>query len=74
MKYIDIEKEANEYFEHQPNEQVFGIVLVNAEQLDQANKGLDITEQVDVLEVVVNENVQQVVYQKYGGNHKGQGV
>ena len=57
MKHINITKEADEYFSHNPNEKVVGFALLNEEQLEQAKNGDEVTDQIDVLEVVVNEDM-----------------
>ena len=59
MKHINITKEADEYFSHNPNEKVVGFALLNEEQLEQAKNGDEITDLIDVLEVIVNEDVEE---------------
>ena len=64
-KAIYTDKEALEYFGHNPRENVVGFALLNAEQLEQARDGEEIQGDVDVLEVVVNEYVQSNLKKEY---------
>ena len=63
---INTERESNDYFSHNPNENVVGFALLTAEQLQQAKNGEEITDNVDVLEVVVNDEVKYNLKKEYG--------
>jgi len=66
MTHIIIEKEAGEYFSHNPNEKVVGFALLNSEQLVQARNGDEVTGEIDVIEVVVNEDVDNILKREHG--------
>tara|TARA_R100001530_G_scaffold38802_3_gene30034 strand:- start:1335 stop:1544 length:210 start_codon:yes stop_codon:yes gene_type:complete len=66
MTHISIDKEAGEYFSHNPNEKVVGFALLTAEQLTQAKNQDEVTGEIDVLEVVVNEDVDGILKKEYG--------
>ena len=66
MTHINTVKEADEYFSHNPNEKVVGFALLNAEQLIQAKNGDEVTGEIDVLEIVVNEDVDGILMKEHG--------
>ena len=66
MTHINTVKEADEYFSHNPNEKVVGFALLNAEQLIQAKNGDEVTGEIDVLEIVVNESVENILKKEHG--------
>jgi len=69
MRYIEIEKEAGEYFSHNPKEKVIGFAMLDAEQIKQANNGDEIEGEIMILDVVVNPDVEEVIHNEYtGGN------
>ncbi len=72
MTHINITKEADEYFSHNPNEKVVGFALLTAEQLTQAKNGDEVAGEIDVLDVVVNEDVDEVLRRQYGGSNASQ--
>ena len=66
MTHISIDKEAGEYFSHNPNEKVVGFALLNSDQLVQARNGDEVTGEIDVIEVVVNEDVDNILKREHG--------
>ena len=67
MANIDIEKEAEEYFNHNPMENVVGFALLTGEQVLAAQAFEDIPNDVTVLEIVLNEDIKDNVRNKYMG-------
>tara|TARA_R100000458_G_C8277761_1_gene253408 strand:+ start:3589 stop:3798 length:210 start_codon:yes stop_codon:yes gene_type:complete len=65
MKHIDIEREANEYFSHNPAEKVVAFAMLDSIQLEQANNGEEIQGEVTILEVTVNDNVKEIIANEY---------
>ena len=67
MTHINIQKEAEEYFSHNPSEKVVGFALLNAEQLTQAKNADEVTGEIDVLEVKVNEAITTIMKMEHMG-------
>jgi hypothetical protein len=65
MTHINIEREAEEYFSHNPNEKVIGFAMLDAVQIEQANEGEEISGEVIMLWVEVNPDVEKVVHREY---------
>jgi|TARA_R110002051_G_scaffold19567_2_gene54386 hypothetical protein len=65
MTHISIQKEAEEYFSHNPSEKVVGFAMLDAVQISQANEGDEITGDIMVIHVEVNPDVKLVVHQEY---------
>jgi|TARA_R110002051_G_scaffold88750_2_gene156462 hypothetical protein len=64
---INTTKEAEEYFSHNPSEKVVGFALLNAEQLVQAKNADEVSGEIDVLEVKVNEDITIIMKKEHGG-------
>jgi hypothetical protein len=65
MTHIDIRKEADEYFSHNPSEKVLGFALLDAVQISQANEGDEVTGDIMIVHVEVNPDVKLVVHREY---------
>lgn len=67
-KVLYTEKEAQEYFDHNPNAHAVGFAMLEQEQVQQAENGDEIQGNVDVIEVVVNPDIEQVIKREYQSN------
>ena len=65
MTHINIQKEAEEYFSHNPSEKVVGFAMLDAVQISQANEGDEITGDIMVIHVEVNPDIKFVVHREY---------
>jgi len=65
MTHINIRKEAEEYFSHNPSEKVVGFAMLDAVQISQANDGDEITGDIMMIHVEVNPDVKFVVHREY---------
>mgnify|MGYP003666464845 CR=1 FL=1 len=65
MPSIDIEREAKEYFDHNPDENIVGFALLTGEQVLAAQSYDEIPNDVTVLEVVLNDDIRENVRNKY---------
>jgi len=65
-RHIDTEKEAQEYFDHNPSQDVVGFAMLDEEQLKQVEQGDQIEGEVTILEVSVNRDVERNLKKRYG--------
>jgi len=56
---LDIGRELEDYFNHKPAERFVGVALLNEDQIQQIYDGDDITDEVDLMGVIKNQDIKE---------------